>query len=97
MLTLGTGGVSIFALQVAKLHGASVIVTSRSDEKLERARELGADHGINYATTPAWSGEVRRQTAGRGVDHVIELGGPGTLEQSLASATVGGLWSLQKS
>ena len=94
VLTLGTGGVSIFALQFAKLHGATVIITSSSDEKLERAAELGADHGINYRTTPEWHEEARRLTGGRGVDNVIELGGPGTLERSLTAAKVSGRVSL---
>ena len=94
VLTLGTGGVSIFALQFAKLHGARVIITSSSDEKLARARQLGADGTINYRTTPDWERSVRELTAGRGVDNVIELGGPGTLEKSLASAKVSGRVSL---
>lgn len=94
VLTLGTGGVSIFALQFAKLHGATVIVTSSSDGKLGRAKALGADHGINYGTTPDWHDEARRLTGGRGVDHVIELGGPGTFEKSLAATAVSGRVSL---
>ena len=94
ILTLGTGGVSVFALQFAKLHGATVIVTSSSDEKLARAAALGADHGINYAANPNWHDEARRLTGGRGVDNVIEVGGPGTFEQSLAAAKVSGRVSL---
>lgn len=94
VLTLGTGGVSIFALQFAKLHGATVLITSSSDEKLERAKELGADHGINYKTTPDWHDEARRLTGGRGVDQVIEVGGPGTFERSLAATAVSGRVSL---
>jgi NADPH:quinone reductase-like Zn-dependent oxidoreductase len=74
--------------------GASVIVTSSSDAKLERARALGADHGINYKQTPEWGGAVRAWTGGRGVDHVIELGGPGTLPQSIIATRVGGHISL---
>lgn len=94
VLTLGTGGVSIFALQLAKLHGATVIITSSSDEKLERAKQLGADHGINYKTTPEWHEETRRITGGRGVENVIEVGGPGTFERSLAATAVSGRVSL---
>jgi NADPH:quinone reductase-like Zn-dependent oxidoreductase len=90
VLVLGTGGVSIYALQLAHAVGARVIVTSSSDEKLRRARELGAWHTINYATTPAWSAEVLKLTEGRGVDHVIEVGGLGTMEQSIRSVRVGG-------
>ncbi len=83
VLVLGTGGVSIFALQLAKAHGATVIVTSSSDEKLARARALGADHTINYRTTPEWDAEVLALTGRRGVDHVVEVGGSGTLPRSL--------------
>lgn len=90
VLVLGTGGVSIFALQFAKRMGATVIATSSSDQKLERIRALGADHTINYVTEPEWGKAVLRLTGGRGVDHVIELGGPGTLPQSLAAVRVGG-------
>ncbi len=90
VLALGTGGVSIFALQLAKAMGATVIVTSSSDEKLEKARALGADHTVNYRTTQRWAEEVLALTDGRGVDHVIEVGGPGTLPQSIDAARVGG-------
>jgi NADPH:quinone reductase-like Zn-dependent oxidoreductase len=90
VLVLGTGGVSVFALQFATAMGASVIVTSSSDQKLERARQLGATQAINYCTTPAWDKEVWRLTGRRGVDHVIEVGGPGTLEKSMASVAAGG-------
>lgn len=86
----GTGGVSIFALQFAKAAGAQVIVTSSSDEKLARAKALGADHLVNYKKTAAWSGAVREITGGRGADHVVEVGGAGTFGQSLASIRVGG-------
>ena len=89
VLCQGTGGVSIFALQFAKAAGAEVIVTSSSDEKLARARALGADHTINYRTTPDW-GRAARKAAGGGVDHVVEVGGAETLTQSLASIRVGG-------
>lgn len=90
VLLLGTGGVSIFALQFAKAAGATVIITSSEDAKLARARQLGADHGINYRTDPEWEHEVLRLTNGNGVDVVIEVGGPGTLERSLASVRTGG-------
>jgi NADPH:quinone reductase-like Zn-dependent oxidoreductase len=90
VLVLGTGGVSIFALQIAKAMGATVIVTSSSDEKLERARALGADFGVNYKATPDWGQKVRDWTGGRGVDHVIEVGGPGTLPQSITAVAIGG-------
>ncbi len=89
VLVQGTGGVSIFALQFAKAMGATVIVTSSSDEKLERAKALGADHGINYRSTPKW-GSAARDWSGGGVDHVVEVGGPGTLPQSINAAKVGG-------
>lgn len=90
VLLLGTGGVSIFALQFAKAAGARAIITSSDDGKLARARALGADHGINYRTCPDWEREVLRLTGGQGVDVVIEVGGPGTLERSLASVRIGG-------
>ncbi|MFL6819000.1 MAG: NAD(P)-dependent alcohol dehydrogenase [Bradyrhizobium sp.] len=85
----GTGGVSIFALQLAKLAGASVIVTSSSDEKLERAKALGADHTINYRSVPEW-GKAAADWAGGGVDHIVEVGGKETLQQSIEAARVGG-------
>ena len=90
VLVLGTGGVSIMALQFAKLMGATVIATSSSDEKLIRARALGASHTINYKAHEDWGTQVRNWTGGRGVDHVIEVGGPGTLPQSIAAVRVGG-------
>lgn len=82
VLVQGTGGVSIFALQIARAMGARVIVTSSSDEKLARARELGAHDGVNYRTQTAWDDAVRKLCPG-GVDHVIEVGGAGTLERSM--------------
>jgi NADPH:quinone reductase-like Zn-dependent oxidoreductase len=94
VLVLGTGGVAIFALQMARAMGARVIVTSSSDEKLARARALGADHTINYKAQPEWGEAALRWTEGRGVDHVIELGGPGTLAQSIRAARVAGHISL---
>ena len=90
ILVQGTGGVSIFALQFAKMAGAHVIATSSSDEKLERLRALGADHVINYRTHSNWGELARDFTGGRGVDHVVEVGGPATLEQSMAASRVGG-------
>lgn len=90
VLIQGTGGVSIFALQFAKMAGASVIATSSSDEKLERLKSMGADHVINYRSTPNWGEKVRQLTDDRGVDHVIEVGGPSTLEQSMIAARIGG-------
>ena len=93
VLVLGTGGVSLFALQIAKLHGARVILTSSSDEKLARARTLGADDTINYRQHPAWEQRVLELTDGRGVDHVVEVGGAGTLEKSChATRTGGNVW-----
>src|SRR5262249_28365785 len=89
VLVQGTGGVSIFALQFAKLAGAAVIVTSSSDEKLARARALGADHTINYRTVPEW-GKAAADWAGGGVNHVVEVGGTNTFQQSLEAARVGG-------
>jgi NADPH:quinone reductase-like Zn-dependent oxidoreductase len=82
VLALGTGGVSIFALQFARMSGARVIVTSASDEKLARAMKLGAAATINYTKTPEWHEEVLKLTEGRGVDHIIEVGGVGTLAKS---------------
>jgi len=89
VLVQGTGGVSIFALQFAKMHGATVIATSSSDEKLERVRALGADHVINYRETPEWGKAALDITEGRGVDQIVEVGGAGTINQSLAAAGVG--------
>ncbi|MBF7688277.1 zinc-dependent alcohol dehydrogenase family protein [Acinetobacter rathckeae] len=90
VLIQGTGGVSIAALQIAKAMGAFVIVTSSSDEKLAKVRDMGADELINYKTTPAWGDEVLRLTQGRGVDHVVEVGGPLTINESLKAVKVGG-------
>jgi NADPH:quinone reductase-like Zn-dependent oxidoreductase len=94
VLILGTGGVSLFALQIARLLGARVIITSSSDEKLSRALALGASHGINYTTTPAWGRAVRDLTGGEGVDHVVEVGGANTLSQSIQATRPGGTISL---
>lgn len=90
VLTLGTGGVSTFAVQFAHAAGARVIATSSSDAKLERMRALGASDLVNYRTHPDWEKEVWRLTEGRGVDHVVEVGGAGTLAKSVASTRHGG-------
>ncbi len=90
VLIQGTGGVSIAALQLAKSLGAKVIATSSSDEKLERLKELGADEVINYKTQTNWGKQVKSLTNGVGVDVVVEVGGAGTLEQSLRAVCVGG-------
>lgn len=94
VLLLGTGGVSIWALQIAKMFGARVAITSSSDEKLERARTLGADFTLNYRADPEWGRAVRDWTGGAGVDHVVEVGGPGTLAQSVEAVRIGGHISL---
>jgi NADPH:quinone reductase-like Zn-dependent oxidoreductase len=94
VLVQGTGGVSIFALQFARAAGARVIATSSSDEKLARVREMGASDLINYKTTPKWDERVREVTNKAGVDHIIEVGGGGTLPQSLKAVRVGGQISL---
>lgn len=86
----GTGGVSIFALQFAKLHGAQVIITSSSDEKLAHAKRLGADHLINYKQRPEWAKAVKEITGGRGADQVVEVGGAGTVVESLKAVRIGG-------
>lgn len=90
VLVQGTGGVSIFALQFAKMVGATVIATSSSDAKLERLKALGADHVINYRNDANWGETARELTHGRGVDHIIEVGGASTLQQSMHAARVGG-------
>lgn len=90
VLVQGTGGVSIFALQFAAMTGAHVVATSSSDAKLERAKALGAAATVNYRTHPDWAAEVLRLTGGRGVDHVVEVGGPGSFAQSLKAIRPGG-------
>lgn len=90
VLVQGTGGVSIFALQIAKLFGARVLITSGHDDKLERAMNMGASAGVNYRTTPDWDKWAKSQTGGVGVDHVVEVGGAGTLERSLKAVRTGG-------
>jgi NADPH:quinone reductase-like Zn-dependent oxidoreductase len=94
VLVEGTGGVSTFALQFARSVGARVIVTSSSDEKLAEARKLGADIGINYRDTPDWGLRAAEITGGEGVDHVVEVGGSGTLNQALQAVRPGGEVSL---
>ena len=94
VLLLGTGGVSIWALQIAKAMGATVAITSSSDEKLARARGLGADFTLNYRAEENWGRKIADWTGGRGVDHVVEVGGPGTLTQSIDAVCVGGHISL---
>ncbi len=94
ILVQGTGGVSIFALQFAQMFGARVIATSSSDKKLERVLKLGASDGINYKTTAEWGRKARELTGRVGVDHVVEVGGAGTLAQSLEAVRIGGRISL---
>jgi len=89
VLTLGTGGVSLFALQIARLHGARVAIVSSSHEKLARARAMGAELALSYRDTPEW-GRAVAEWSGEGVDQVMELGGAGTLDQSLRAVRVGG-------
>jgi NADPH:quinone reductase-like Zn-dependent oxidoreductase len=93
-LTQGSGGVSVFALQFARLLGARVIATTSTAEKAERLKALGASEVINYRQTPDWDEKVRQLTDGRGVDCVVEIGGPGTIAMSLKALAVGGHVSL---
>ena len=90
VLVQGTGGVALFGLQLASAHGARVIVTSSSDAKLEQARSLGAWQTINYRTRPDWDVAALEHTGGRGVDHILELGGPSTYDRSIAAVAPGG-------
>ncbi|CUH37848.1 Alcohol dehydrogenase [Jannaschia seosinensis] len=94
VLVLGTGGVSIYALQIARAMGARVFATSSSDEKLGRLEEMGAAGVVNYEKTPDWGPEIAKMTGGRGVDHVVEVGGPATLAQSIQACRIGGHLSL---
>jgi NADPH:quinone reductase-like Zn-dependent oxidoreductase len=94
VLVMGTGGVSIFALQFAKMYGARVIATSSSDAKLKRLKEMGAAELVNYKTTPNWDERVLELTGGAGVDHVVEIGGAGTLPKSINAVKTGGVVSL---
>ena len=90
MLIQGTGGVSIFALQFAKMAGAIVIGTSSSDEKLQRAKTMGLDAGLNYRQSPEWAKWVLKETSNRGADLIVEVGGAGTFSQSLQAVRYGG-------
>ena len=94
VLVLGTGGVSLFGLQFARLAGARIIATSSSNAKLDRARQLGASDGVNYKENPEWDKAARALTGGMGVDHIVEVGGAGTLPQSLRAVRMGGRISL---
>lgn len=94
VLVQGTGGVSLFALQFARLHGARVLVTSSSDDKLKRALELGASDGCNYKTNPDWDKWARQKTGEVGVDHVVEVGGAGTVARSFKAVRAAGRISL---
>lgn len=91
VLALGTGGVSVFAMQFASAAGARVIATSSSDEKLERVKSVGAREGVNYRDRPEWHEDVLALTGGNGADHIIEVAGPGTLPRSLRCAAMGGI------
>jgi len=90
VLVQGTGGVSIYGLQIAKAYGCTVIATSSSDAKLERLKALGADHLINYKSEPAWGAAAAKLTGGRGVDHILEIGGSGTMPESINATRNGG-------
>jgi NADPH:quinone reductase-like Zn-dependent oxidoreductase len=94
VLIQGTGGVALFALQFAVQLGANVIATSKSDAKLERAKDLGAAYTINYVKTPEWSRSAKNLTDGRGVDHVVDLGGSATIRQSIRAVRSGGFISM---
>ena len=94
VLVLGTGGVSIYALQIARAMGARVFATTSSGEKAERLRDMGAAAVVNYRETEEWGAEIARETGGRGVDHVIEVGGPATLSQSIDACRIGGHMAL---
>jgi NADPH:quinone reductase-like Zn-dependent oxidoreductase len=90
VLVLGTGGVSLFALQLARAAGATVVATSSSEDKLQRLKDLGAAQTFNYRRDPDWGRRVFDWTGGRGVDHVLEVGGPGSLPQSIEALAIGG-------
>jgi len=94
VLLQGTGGVSVFGLQLAHAMGIAAIITSSSDDKLTRAKALGATHTINYKTTPDWEKAALELTGGRGVDHVVEVGGAGTLARSFGAIRTGGKISM---
>lgn len=90
VVLLGTGGVSMFGLQFARMHGARALITSSSDAKLDLARQMGADATVNYVATPDWPAAVREFTGGRGADVVLEVGGAGTFDQSVSALRIGG-------
>jgi NADPH:quinone reductase-like Zn-dependent oxidoreductase len=94
VLVQGTGGVSLFGLQIAKMLGARVAVISSSQAKLDRVAQMGADHGVNYKETPEWGKAIRTWAGGIGVDHVIEVGGAGTFQESLQAVRIGGQISM---
>lgn len=94
VLTIGSGGVSVFALQFARLAGARVLVTTRSPAKADRLRDLGADEVLDVSADPAWGDRVRALAGGEGVDHVVEVGGHGTFDQSVRAVRLGGTISL---
>jgi NADPH:quinone reductase-like Zn-dependent oxidoreductase len=94
VLLQGTGGVSIFGLQLARAMGIQAVITSSSDDKLAKAKKLGASHTVNYKTTPDWEKSAMEFTGGRGVDHVVEVGGQGTLTRSFGALRVGGKISM---
>ena len=94
MVCQGTGGVALFGLQIAKALSASVIITSRSPAKLERAAALGADHGIDVSQTPGWGKRVRVLTNAEGADHVLEVGGANTFAESVRALCLGGTLSI---
>ena len=94
VLTLGSGGVSVFAMQFARAAGARVVATTGSDSKAERLRALGAEHVINYREIPAWGDAARAAAGGEGIDHVVEVGGQGTFDQSVRAVRLGGTISL---
>ena len=94
ILVQGTGGVALFGLQIGKMLGARVAVISSSEAKLDRAAKMGADHGINYKETPHWGKAVRQWAGGEGVDHVVEVGGAGTFQESLQAVRIGGQISM---
>jgi NADPH:quinone reductase-like Zn-dependent oxidoreductase len=94
VLILGTGGVSIFALQFARMMGATVLATSSSDAKIARLREMGVTDAVNYRDVPEWQDAIRAATGGRGVDHVVEVGGAGTLPRSMQAVRMGGKISM---
>jgi NADPH:quinone reductase-like Zn-dependent oxidoreductase len=94
VVTQGTGGVSVFAVQFAKAAGARVIATTGSDDKIDFLKKLGADHVLNYKTNPKWGEEAKKITGGTGVDQVIEVAGPTSMKQSIAAIKMDGVISI---